>query len=256
LVTDDQVPEWLDVDHPKLTVVTHKDIFGDRGKLPTFNSHAIESQLHHIDGLSEHFLYLNDDVFFGRPVDPTRFVLSNGVSQFFLSQAKIALGQPNVLDWPVMAAGKRNRDLIAQRFGQQPTNKMKHVPHAMQRAVLQEIEDAFPEEHRLTARSQFRAATDIAIPSSLAHYYGYFTRRAVPGTIRYFYADIARRDTPARLNALLRRRDVDVFCLNDHDSSTVSAEEQKRILTSFLESYFPLASSFERPESERNRGAA
>ncbi|MHA3837555.1 stealth family protein [Terrabacter sp. AAH1] len=256
LVTDDQVPDWLDVDHPKLTVVSHREIFGDRGKLPTFNSHAIESQLHHIDGLSEHFLYLNDDVLFGRPVDPTGFFLSNGMSKFFVSQAKIALGEPGLLDWPVMAAGKHNRDLIARRFGQQPTNKMKHVPHSMQRAVLQEIEDTFPEEHALTASAQFRAVTDIAIPSSLAHYYAYFTRRAVQGAIRYFYADIARPDTPARLNALLRRRDVDVFCLNDHDSSSVSADEQMRILTSFLESYFPLPSTFERAGAEQGRGAA
>lgn len=248
LVTDDQVPAWLNLEHPKLTVVSHRDIFGDRGKLPTFNSHAIESQLHHIEGLSEHFLYLNDDVFFGRPVAPELFAHSNGMSKFFLSQAKIALGEPDVLDWPVMAAGKHNRDLIAQRFGHQPTNKMKHVPHSMQRTVLQEIEETYPEEHAATARAQFRSAADIAIPSSLAHYHGYFTRRAVPGSIRYFYADIARRDTPGRLNALLRRRDVDVFCLNDHDSSSVSAEEQIRIVTSFLESYFPLASSFERRE--------
>ncbi|MEW1954925.1 stealth family protein [Terrabacter sp. NPDC080008] len=254
LVTDDQVPAWLDVDHPKLTVVSHRELFGKRGKLPTFNSHAIESQLHHIEGLSEHFLYLNDDVFFGRPVDPTRFFLSNGMSKFFLSQAKIALGQPGLHDWPVMAAGKHNRDLIARRFGKQPTNKMKHVPHSMQRGVLQDIEQAFPLEHARTARAQFRAITDIAIPSSLAHYYGYFTQRAVPGSIRYFYADIARRDTPARLNALLRRRDVDVFCLNDHDSSSVSAEEQKRIITTFLDSYFPLASSFERAEASEGAG--
>lgn len=256
LITDDQVPSWLDVDHPKLTIVSHRDIFGNRGKLPTFNSHAIESQLHHISGLSEHFLYLNDDVFFGRAVDPKRFFLSNGMSKFFPSQAKLALGEPDALDWPVMAAGKRNRDLIVREFGHQPTNKMKHVPHSMQRSVLQEIEDTFNEEHALTASSQFRSATDIAIPSSLAHYYGYFTRRAVPGSIRYFYADIARQDTPGRLQSLLRRRDVDVFCLNDHDSSALSIDEQKRIITSFLERYFPLASSYELPESKRKRGAA
>ena len=38
--------------------------------LPTFSSHAIESRLHHVPDLAEHFLYSNDDMFFGRPVDP------------------------------------------------------------------------------------------------------------------------------------------------------------------------------------------
>ncbi|WP_412517728.1 hypothetical protein [Actinomadura madurae] len=62
LVTAGQVPGWLDVRVPGLTVVDHRDIFGGRGRLPTFNSHAIESQLHHIDGLAEHFLYVNGEI--------------------------------------------------------------------------------------------------------------------------------------------------------------------------------------------------
>jgi hypothetical protein len=34
--------------------------------LPTFSSPAIEANLHRIAGLSEHFLYFNDDVFLGK----------------------------------------------------------------------------------------------------------------------------------------------------------------------------------------------
>lgn len=70
LVTDGQRPAWLNDSHPRLTVVDHSEIFADPAALPTFNSHAIESRLHHIKGLSEHFLYLNDDMFLGRPVTP------------------------------------------------------------------------------------------------------------------------------------------------------------------------------------------
>ena len=54
LVTDDQIPSWLDHTHPDLTVVPHREIFGTTGVLPTFNSHAIEAMLHRIPGLSEH----------------------------------------------------------------------------------------------------------------------------------------------------------------------------------------------------------
>lgn len=50
LVTADQTPDWLNTDHPRLKVVSHKEIFSEPTSLPTFNSHAIESQLHHIDG--------------------------------------------------------------------------------------------------------------------------------------------------------------------------------------------------------------
>lgn len=46
LVTNGQIPYWLNMDHPKLTVVTHEDIFEDQSHLPTFSSPAIEANLH------------------------------------------------------------------------------------------------------------------------------------------------------------------------------------------------------------------
>src|SRR5699024_8077629 len=57
IVTDQQIPPWLDLSHPKITIVDHKEIFADTSVLPVFNSRAIESQLHNIPGLSEHYLY-------------------------------------------------------------------------------------------------------------------------------------------------------------------------------------------------------
>lgn len=36
--------------------------------LPTLDSGHIESYIHHIPNLSEHYFYFNDDVFFGAPV--------------------------------------------------------------------------------------------------------------------------------------------------------------------------------------------
>ena len=50
LVTNGQIPHWLNLDHPRLTVVTHEDIFENQSNLPTFSSPAIESQLFRIPG--------------------------------------------------------------------------------------------------------------------------------------------------------------------------------------------------------------
>ena len=50
-----------------------EEFFADTSVLPIHNSHAVEAQLHRIDGLAEHFLYSNDDMFFGRPVEPELF---------------------------------------------------------------------------------------------------------------------------------------------------------------------------------------
>ena len=55
----------------KIWVVTHSEIFGNNGAmgddaLPTFNSHAIEANLHRIPELSRYFLYFNNDMLLGR----------------------------------------------------------------------------------------------------------------------------------------------------------------------------------------------
>ena len=69
LLTDRQVPAWLCAS-PRLTVIDHASLMPD-ASLPVFDSGHIESYLHHIPGLSERFLYLNDDVFFGAPFEPS-----------------------------------------------------------------------------------------------------------------------------------------------------------------------------------------
>lgn len=67
IVTNGQIPYWLNLDCDRVTVVSHSEIFTDTYDLPTFSSPAIESHLHRIPGLSTRFIYFNDDVFLGAP---------------------------------------------------------------------------------------------------------------------------------------------------------------------------------------------
>ncbi|MEU3661501.1 stealth family protein [Streptomyces sp. NPDC032940] len=246
LVTAGQVPAWLDTDAPGLNVVDHRDIFSDPSALPTFNSHAIESQLHHIEGLSEHFLYLNDDVFFGRPLTAGHFFHANGLSKFFQSKALVPSGPAGPDDLPVNAAGKNSRALIERSFGTRVAQKMKHTPHPLRRDVLDDIELVYADEHRRTQHARFRSPHDVPITSSLHHYYAFHTGRATTGSLRYVYIDLAGELAQRRLDTLLARRNFDTFCLND----TVvhpDPEAQEHMVRSFLERYFPVPSRFELP---------
>jgi len=72
LVTCGQLPQWIDIDHPKLNLVHHKDIL-DIDTLPTFNSNAIEPYIDKIDGLSEHFVLFNDDTILTKYIPKERF---------------------------------------------------------------------------------------------------------------------------------------------------------------------------------------
>lgn len=72
LITCAQKPQWLNDNCERLILITHSDYIPHE-YLPTFNSHTIELNLHRIDELSEHFIYLNDDFFPIRPMKPTDF---------------------------------------------------------------------------------------------------------------------------------------------------------------------------------------
>lgn len=63
IVTNCNKPPWFD-DFENVYLITHTELFPNSVSLPIFNSRAIETVLHRIPGLSEHFLYLNDDFFY------------------------------------------------------------------------------------------------------------------------------------------------------------------------------------------------
>lgn len=246
LVTDDQVPPWLRLDRPDLEVVSHKQIFRDPTALPVFNSHAIEAQLHHIEGLAEHFLYLNDDVFFGRPLLPQHFFTPNGLSKVFPSRAKVPPGPVDpAVDIPSSAAGKNNRRLIERDFRLRLVTKMKHTPHALRRSLLWEIERRYAEEISDTIRQPFRSPTDVSLASSLYQHYAYATGRAVLGELRNLYVDISSPEFAPVLTLLGVKRNYDVFCLNDTVSNGQEHQAQTRLVQSFLARYFPIPSPWE-----------
>lgn len=87
LVTDEQIPYWLNLDSAKITVVSHREIFGRRmrGYLPVFSSPAIETMLHKIRGLSDRFVYFNDDVLLGAAAWPDDFLTPSGAPRIYLA---------------------------------------------------------------------------------------------------------------------------------------------------------------------------
>ena len=77
IVTDNQIPEWLDTSNPKIQIVDHSEILPAESR-PCFNSALIEHFLFRIPGLSEHFLYANDDMLLNRPTKPETFFKPDG----------------------------------------------------------------------------------------------------------------------------------------------------------------------------------
>lgn len=77
IVTDNQVPEWLDISNTKVKIIDHKDIMPAES-LPCFNSALIEHFLYKIPGLAEYFLLANDDMYLNKAVTVDDFFTKEG----------------------------------------------------------------------------------------------------------------------------------------------------------------------------------
>jgi glycosyltransferase involved in cell wall biosynthesis len=247
LVTAGQVPEWLDAEHPQVTVVDHTEILPPDA-LPTFNSHAIESALHRVPGLAEHFVYLNDDFFLGRPLGPETFFTPAGLAAVWLSPSTIGLDETPDAP-PYLKAAWNNRRLLQEAFGAVVTDNLAHAPYPHRRSVLEEIEGRFAADVARTARSPFRSDTDLSLLSSLAQHYGLLTGTsyvaAHPDQSERAYINISNSDLEWQLAKALDR-DQDFLCLADHHDHALDADRLDRTLDEFMSAYFPVVAPWER----------
>ncbi len=155
IVTDNQVPKWLNTNHPKITIVDHTEIF-PKDALPVFNSSAIEARIPYIPNLSEHFLLANDDYFVRVPLDKNFFFNEEKNPRVFVIYKK-RTHTSNL--W--LTQIKKAHDLIASKY---PLNFVITPSHNMQpyrKSYFLSAIKEFPEEFQKTTYSKFRQASDI-----------------------------------------------------------------------------------------------
>ncbi|KAG0077374.1 hypothetical protein BGZ92_001953 [Podila epicladia] len=175
-----QVPSWLDLDAAKgnLALVRHASIFEDSSILPTFNSLAIESQIHHVPNLTDVFMYLNDDVFLGTRTLPAD--IWTPLYGFVFHMEPTLLVPPTILP---MAAGtvavgewhslQYTNFLLSNQFGPRHRSYLAHVPHVLSTPMLQEIQNIWPDEFYETSTHRFRGegqGKDVHASFFMAHY--------------------------------------------------------------------------------------
>jgi hypothetical protein len=172
IVTDNQTPEIMQLPPEfaaKIRIVDHQEIFaGYADALPTFNSLSIETMLWRIQGLAEHFLYFNDDVFLTAPV--TR-------SDFFAADGPVLRGKwTNHSDLANCGARRDEASLLnhynqinaAQMIGYTADQVFEsaHVVHPMQRSVMALLFDTYRDAFIANASHRFRDAGQF-LPQSL-----------------------------------------------------------------------------------------
>lgn len=245
IVTAGQVPSWLNVEHDKIQIVDHTEIFPPEC-LPTFNSSAIETRLHHIEGLSERFIYFNDDVFLGRQTSATDFYYNNGIMKFFPSTTSVSPETIGDDAEEYILADVNAINLFRDTYGFSPRNVMQHTPHPVFKSLLQELEDTFKNEFNACAMQKFRSAQDLRPIAFMHPHFASHKQKAVIFPHEHRYLALWKPSIQGQMNNVLAKRSYMTFCVNDVGVPSDMVEYTNVITIKFLEEYFPYKSSFEK----------
>lgn len=232
-----QIPEWLDVNNPRIHVVSHHDFIPSQF-LPTFNSVVIERYLHKIPGLSEHFVYFNDDFYIinhvsqerffknGLPRDIAVFTYNPSWSQWYVrikNNIKIINRHFNKKEvmarwhdkWFDKSYGAKARwNYILKHYNKFITLRTPHNAQAYLKTTFEEVWAAAGKELTETSSNKFRALTDYTpelfrtwqiCKGNFEPYNTYRDTKMFPLMVR-----------PNRAIQAIRNQSYTLICLNDN----------------------------------------
>lgn len=266
-ITDGQVPGWINSQHPKLRVIDHRDYIPGE-YLPTFSSHTIELNLHRIDGLSEQFVYFNDDMFLNRPVTPEDFFRNGLPCDCAILDAFCPTGyldaychaQCNVMAF--INAQFHKKDVIRQNPGKwlsslygkgilknlyyYPSRYFSnfqngHIPSSMLRSTFDTVWELEPELLDKTCRHKFRELGDMN--QYIMSYYNLCTGQFTPRSPRFGRCyQVGKRD--AALYEDIRLGIHKVICINDNPY-VADFDTEKAKLAALYEQKLPQKCAYE-----------
>lgn len=269
-VTWGHLPGWLNTNHPKLHIVKHTDFIPEK-YLPTYNSHTIELNLHRIPGLSENFVYFNDDVFIIRPVTPKTFFQNSKPCDMLALQPVVA----NPAN-PVMSHIFLNNTLVLSKYFKKRENIKKqwknyykigypvmyfgynllelafplfsgfYTTHGASPLVKSTYETLWQKEYETfdtTCMHKFRHSDDINqyLLREWQKLTGNFTPRNVCCHFQYFNVSSDNR----KLLSAIKKQKTEMICINDANDK-IDFDAAKQQINDAFTAVFPNKSSFEK----------
>ncbi|MBO7686655.1 MAG: Stealth CR1 domain-containing protein [Kiritimatiellae bacterium] len=272
-VTWGHVPAWLKCDHPKIRIVNHRD-FIPREYLPTFNSNAIELNMHRIPELAEQFVYFNDDVFLLRRTEP-RFFFRHGlprdffcldapkfatgtlshsvgedmaaINDLFTSEAIYAKNRLKMLS-PTLGLSRIRRNIAMKRMFRRfvPGFENRHTFLAFRRQTLADVWGSAGGRLDDTCRNRFRGRLDVNI--WLVRYWHLAKGEYFCGAPDECRCAHLTASNAARWAQSIRAREYTVVCANDN-ALLDEFETTRDVIAAAFAAVFPDRCSFEREDA-------
>lgn len=270
-ITWGHLPEWLNTDHPKLHIVNHKDYIPEE-YLPTFSSHPIELNIHRIPGLSEHFVYFNDDMFLNNAVNPDFFfrngkpcdflrcrniyfptvndlychIITNDVVEInrYHSYIKTFLRHPGkVINWKYGVANSLKNLLKLGNVHIFPGFQDHHLPSPYLKQTFLDVWSAMPDLMDQVSRNRFRTPFDVN--QSVFRYWQLVSGQFAPVSPDSRGTYWSTSHSIDHVEAALNDPNVKMVCVNDVPSD-VDFEQTMEQIVAIFEKKLPSKSAFEK----------
>ena len=168
IVVDEQQPSFLDpelLQRNRIVLVEHRELFAECPELlPTFNSRAIASRLHKLEGLSEHFLLGNDDVMLSAPVEKS-FFFQDDKSVIYADWGRLEAHQSGTLYQQGIVNSAKMVGFDKQRF-----LLPSHGFFPMSKGIVGELEARFPEAFKNNVQFRFRHESQFLVEALYIHH--------------------------------------------------------------------------------------
>ncbi len=269
-VTWGHVPKWLNTDHEKLHIVRHEDYI-PKEYLPVFNSNLIEIYMHKIPGLSENFVYFNDDFLLIGDVKPEMF-FKDGKPRDMLAFQPVVANPSN----PVMSHLYMNNSLVLCKYFNKrenvkahPGNYFKlgypplyfcynllelafplytgfytvHGPFPFCKTTFTEVWENEREALEAMSHNRFRCNSDLT--PYLFREWQKLSNNFVPTNVLKDFAYFNIGTSNKKLYNTIRKQKKKIICVNDVNIGSEFERVKKELQDSFRK-ILPEVSSFER----------
>ena len=251
IVTDGQTPAWLRPS-ARVTVVDHRDLLPPTSA-QVFDSGHIESYLHHIPGLSERFIYLNDDVFFGQKVNP-EWWFGDRMKVFMEPSSTAHPDELNPLATALVNASIRSRQWLTERYPhyRHIPQVYSHTPRAMRKSAMHELEHLAPDWFAQVRSTVFRSWRIPPIIPDLAPRWMVQVGYAEQQVLNPLYINTADAQAAQQFDALVANfGKLPFFCINDTCDEADDDDPRLLRIAQTLNKLLPEPSSFEYVDEER-----
>lgn len=267
-ITWGHLPKWLNVNHQKLVIVNHRDYIPQK-YLPTFSSHTIELNMHRIKGLSEHFVYFNDDMFIINKITPEDcFKKGKPCDTYGLNCVYFghdSAGHFNGSNLEIINTEFKNKhEIIMKNFGKWfnikngarvvfktmilypwqwfPGFHYNHLPSSFTKSTFNEVWEKYYEILDKTCSDRFR--TESNVNQWVMKYWQLCKSECVVRSDKIGECYHIKEENFDALCQTLKKQSRKLVCIND-TPRTLNFDEKKQIVKECFDLILPKKSSFE-----------